>query len=189
MKCVLVTFATRTGSTEEVARFVADVLREHGLAVDVLPVSEVNSLAGYGGVVLAAALYMGRLHNDARRFLRMHYAALIDHPVALLIPGPVQKDEKDWAGARQQLEKELGNYPWLSPIAQYIIGGRFDPAKLGFPFNLLLRKLPANDARDWTEIRTLAGNLAETLRSASEPGSPKPAPEAPNSAEAEIAAR
>jgi menaquinone-dependent protoporphyrinogen oxidase len=94
-------------------------------------------------------------------------------PVALFVPGPVQTVEKDWTGARKQLDKELAKFPWLSPVAQHIVGGKFDPAKMGFPFNLIpaLRKMPASDVRDWTAIRGLASGLAVTFhREGQRPG-------------------
>lgn len=134
---VLVSYATRTGSTEEVARAVADVLRQDGLAVEVQPVRDVHSVEQYGAVVLGAPLYMSRLHKDARGFLSAHRLALMKVPVALLVLGPVQKVQKDWTGARQQLDNELTKFPWLSPVAQYIVGGKFDATKLGFPFSLI----------------------------------------------------
>jgi len=170
---VLVTYATRSGSTDEVARTVAGVLREAGLAVEVQPVRSVHDIERYGAVVLGAPLYMTRLHKDARRFLSAHRGALMKVPVALFVPGPVQTVEKDWTGARNQLDKELAQFPWLSPVAQHIVGGKFDPAKMGFPFNLIpaLRKMPASDVRDWTAIRGLASGLAVTFhREGQRPG-------------------
>jgi menaquinone-dependent protoporphyrinogen oxidase len=161
---VLVTHATRNGSTAEVARTVAEVLRERGFAVEVQPVRDVHSLEEYGAVVLAAALYVGRLHKDARQFLTAHRDALMKVPVALFVPGPVNQTEKDWSGARKQLDKELAKFPWLSPVAQHIVGGKFDPAKLGFPFNLMFKKLPVSDAQDWTKIRALASELDAMLQ-------------------------
>jgi len=163
---VLVTYATRTGSTEEVARAIADVLREHDLTAELQPATEVQTLEGFGAVVLVAPLYMGQLHKDARRFLSVHRPDLMKLPVALFVPGPVQDVEKDWAGARQQLDQELAKLPWLTPVARHVIGGKFDPAKLGFPFNLIppLKKIPANDLRDWKAIRSLAADLAATLQ-------------------------
>jgi len=101
------------GSTEEVAQRVACKLRESGLAVDVLPARHVRSLESYGAVVLGAALYVGRLHKDARRFLAANRDLLIKLPVALFVLGPVQKDEKDWKGAQNQLEKQLRDFPWV----------------------------------------------------------------------------
>ncbi len=163
---VLVTYATRYGSTEEVAQSIAETLRDNGIAVEIQPARNVFSLDQYRSVVLGVPLYMARFHKDARRFLSTHRSALEKMPVALFVLGPVQKDEKDWIGAREQLKKELSKFPWLSPVSQQILGGKFDPAKLGFPFSLFppLRKLPAGDARDWTAIRAWASDLALILR-------------------------
>ena len=159
---VLVTSATRYGSTEEEAQAVAKTLRESGVAVETQPIRNVYTLEPYGAVVLGVPLYMGLLHKDARRFLSAHRNALTKMPVALFVLGPVQTDQKDWAGARTQLKKELAKYPWFSPVPQQVFGGKFDPLKLGFPFSLFppLRKLPAGDARDWTAIRAWARDLA-----------------------------
>ena len=111
---VLVPYATRYGSTEEVALAVAQTLRESGVAVETQPVRNVQTLARYGAIVLGVPLYMGRFHKDARRFLSAHRNTLIEMPVALFVLGPVQTEEKDWAGARTQLKKELAKYPWFS---------------------------------------------------------------------------
>lgn len=163
---VLVTYATRLGSTEEVARVVTDVLHEAGVDVDAEPVAAVKSLQEYSAVVLCAPLYMGRLLKDARRFLARNAAALQQMPVILLVVGPVEAKEKDWTGARQQLDKELAKFPWLTPAEQHIVGGKFDPKKLGFPFKFILRKLPPSDARDWTAIREMARHIAAKFQPA-----------------------
>ena len=55
---ILVTYATRYGSTQEVAEKVAATLRESGLAVDVQPAKQVRTLDGYRAVVVGAPLYM-----------------------------------------------------------------------------------------------------------------------------------
>jgi len=163
---LLVAYATRSGSTEEVAQAVAQTLRESGVSVETQPVRNIRSLEPYSAVVLGVPLYMGRMHKDARRFLSTHRSALSKMPVALFVLGPVQKDEKDWTGARMQLKKELAKYPWFSPVFNQILGGKFDPARLGFPFNLIppLRKMPASDIRDWTAIRAWASEVAAALQ-------------------------
>ncbi len=163
---VLVTFATRYGSTAETAEAVADTLRNRGVIVEVRTAQSVASTERYRAVVLGAALYMGRLHKDARHLLSANQCMLAKIPVALFVPGPVHTVEKEWADAQKQLDKELKNFPWLSPVARQIVGGKFDPASLGFPFSLMpvMRKMPASDARDWVAIRAWASDLAVTLR-------------------------
>ena len=124
-----------------------------------------GTLEEYGAVVLGAALYMYRWHKDARRFVRRHRKALAERPVAIFALGPVHvpHDEKEWQDSRSQLDKELANYPWLKPVAIEILGGKFDPAKLSFPWNKFAGKEPASDIRDWAAIRAWAGSISKPL--------------------------
>jgi len=170
---ILVVYATRYGSTQEVAEAVAVTLREHGLEVDVQPMRKVRTLEGYRAVVLGAPLYIGRWHKDAQRFLSLHQEALTQRPVAIFTLGPTQPDEKEWEGVHAQLKQELAKYPWLTPVAIELFGGKYDPAKLRFLDRLIaslpaspLHNVPASDLRDWMTIRAWAGNLAAKLQSA-----------------------
>ena len=65
---ILITYATRAGSTEEVAEVIAETLRERGLPVAIEPVRRVHSLDGIGAVVLGAPIYMTHWHKDALAF-------------------------------------------------------------------------------------------------------------------------
>lgn len=163
---VLVTYATRFGSTAEVAQTIAQEVNARGLEVRCQPIQTRDDLGSYCAVVMGAALYMGRLHKDARRFVLEHRTALSRIPVAIFVPGPVKAIEKDWIGAEQQLAKELKNFPWFKPVACKVVGGKFDPSTLRFPLSLIpaLRKMPASDVRDWTAIRAWAKDLGPRLR-------------------------
>jgi menaquinone-dependent protoporphyrinogen oxidase len=153
---ILVAYATRYGSTREVAETIATNLREYGLEADIQPARRVYSLDGYDAVVLGAPLFMFRWHRDARHFLARHRVALGTRPVAIFALGPLHADEKEFQGSREQLAKELAKFPWLTANALEIFGGKIDPARLHFPFN----RMPASDVRDWTAIRTWASDLA-----------------------------
>ena len=165
---VLVAYASRHGSTQEVAEAVAATLRDCGLAVNVQPVGEVRSLDGYSAVVLGAPLYMYRWHKDARRFLSRHRKALTERPVAVFALGPVHDphDEEEWQDSWSQLKKELAKYPWFRLVALEMFGGKFDPALLRFPINLMAGKEPATDIRDWAAIRAWASDLPALLEPA-----------------------
>jgi menaquinone-dependent protoporphyrinogen oxidase len=164
---ILVAYATRYGSTQEVAETVAATLRECGLAVDIQPMQEVRTLDQYRAVVLGAPLYMFHWHKDARHFLSRHREALSGRPVAIFALGPINNEEKEFQGSREQLDKELAKFPWLKPLALEIFGGKFDPAKLRFPYNMpALKKMPASDIRDLTAIRAWASTLATTFQPA-----------------------
>lgn len=156
---VLVAYATKYGSTKEVAEAVAATLREHGLEAEFRPAREVHSLDGYGAVVLGAALYMGRWHQDARTFLRRHHKALLRLPVAIFALGPLSAAEKEKLGSRAQLDRALKAFYWLTPISIDVFGGAIDPTRLHFPFN----HMPKGDARNWTAIRDWASLLVPSF--------------------------
>src|SRR5512139_4148850 len=105
---ILIGYATRYGSTQEVAEVVAAKLREIGLEVELQPMRKVSTLAGYSAVVLGAPLFMFRWHKDALRFLSRHRKALVERPVAVFALGPTHEpyDEKEWQDSRAQLDKE-----------------------------------------------------------------------------------
>jgi menaquinone-dependent protoporphyrinogen oxidase len=161
---ILVAYATRYGSTQEVAEAVAAALRERGYPVDLRPAREVRELEDYGAVVLGAGLYMYRWHRHARRFLSRHRQALGDRPVAVFALGPVEDEEEQFQDARRQLDKALAKFPWFSPATVAVFGGKFDPAKLPFPINRFAGSEPASDIRDWEAIRAWAKDLPEKLR-------------------------
>ncbi|MHC1757850.1 MAG: flavodoxin domain-containing protein [Methanosarcina sp.] len=170
---VLVAYASRYGSTQEVAGAIAATLRESGLMVDLKSVKEIKSLEEYDAVVLGAPLYTLHWHKSARSFLSRHREALTKLPVAVFALGPLNDEKEEWKEVRSQLDKELAKFPWLTPIAIEIFGGKFDPEKLRFPDNLIARlpasplhKMPASDARDWTVIRAWASNLATKFQPA-----------------------
>ena len=165
---VLVGYATRYSSTQQVAEAVGAALRESGQAVDVRPLQEVRSLTEYDAVVVGAPLFMFRWHKHAHSFLSRHREALMKRGVAIFALGPVHEphDEQEWRDSRAQLDKELAQYPWLAPLMLEMFGGKYDPEKLGFPLNMFAGKEPASDIRDWTAIRLWATGLAEKLEAA-----------------------
>ena len=153
---ILVAHASRHGSTSEVAEAVAATLRSRGLAVDVMPAGEVGVLRQYAGVVLGGALYTGRLHKDARRFLIRHRDALAGRALAVFALGPRTLEPADVAASRAQLDRALRAVPEVTPVSVAIFGGVVKPEELRFPFN----RMPASDARDWAAIERWAAELA-----------------------------
>lgn len=172
---VLVAYATRYGSTQEVAEVVASALREHQLTVDLQPMHEVQAIDEYRAVLLGAPLYLGHWHKDACQFLAQHREALMERPIVVFALGPLQNppDAEEWQSAREQLDHELAQFPWLHPLAVEVFGGMYDPQHLRFTDRLLaslpaspLHHMPAHDARNWSTILTWANHLAEQLQPA-----------------------
>ncbi len=170
---VLVAYASKYGSTQEVAQSIAATLSERGLSVDVQPVRKVPTLDGYSAVVLGAPFYFGLWHKGALNFLTRNENALAQRPVAIFALGPTQADEIERPDTRSQLDNALAKFPWLTPIALEMFGGKYDPAKLDLPDRLIAslpaspqHGMPASDVRDWTAIRAWADDLAAQLQPA-----------------------
>lgn len=162
-RAILLAYATRYGSTQEVAETVAAELRKAGLQVEIQPMRDVRTLDNYDAVVLGAAIYNTRWHPDAHRFLSQYQGILSQRPVAIFALGPLSTGDGAMQRSRRQLDKELEKYPWLKPVALEMFVGKMDPSKLGF-FDRL--GATASDHRDWDAIRAWANALPAQLEHA-----------------------
>lgn len=168
MASVLVVYASKYGSTQEVAEVVAETLRNRGLEVDVRPAADPVDPARYAAVVIGGALYYFRWLKDARTFVRSHRGALEKMPVAVFGMGPWSEEPaklaEELVEVRTQLDKALAKYEWLHPAAVTVFGGAFQPDKLRFPDNNPgMKRMAAADARDWDVIRQWAEGLPAAL--------------------------
>ena len=154
MMNILMAFATRNGSTEQVAGAITVALREGGAQVTALPARAVReSVAGYDLIILGAPLYSGRWHRDAHRFLKRHRRELAAVPVAVFGMGPRNDTEEAWRRSRAQLDRALAKRGWLTPVMVTVFGG-VDPPGRG--------KRPQRDLRDWQAIHTWATDTLVT---------------------------
>ena len=161
-KSILLAYATRFGSTQEVAEAVTAELRKDGFKVDVQPMAEAGMLDNYDAIVLGAAIYGGNWNLDAHHFVSQHQKILEQRPVAIFTLGPLSRSEAAKRNSRHQLEAELAKYPWLKPVAVEIFAGKYDPSKPGL--NFFERFLPARDYRNWDAIRAWANTLPAQLQ-------------------------
>ena len=158
MTKILITYASMTGSTAEVAQVVAEEIARGGLQVEILPLGQVKDLEPYAAVVVGAPMIMG-WHRSALAFLKKHRADFRRTPLAVFVMAmsltetgetsaggvPVYLDEKlpkppAKAGSLSFRERyaRLSNY--LQPILKAtrpakpasigVFGGRLDYGRL-----------------------------------------------------------
>jgi menaquinone-dependent protoporphyrinogen oxidase len=159
-KSILLAYASRFGSTQEVAETIASTLSEAGLEVNLQPMQDIKSLDRYDAVVLGAAIYNAKWNADAHQFVSQHQDALTQLPVAIFTLGPLSPSDAAKRNSRRQLDNELAKYPWLKPVAVEVFVGKLDPTKLGF-FERL--GTTASDHRNWDAIRAWANTLPTLL--------------------------
>ena len=157
---VLVAYASKHGSTREIAAAIAATLRDAGLEADPLAAGEVRDLAGYGAVVLGSGLYSATWLRDANRFVRHHRATLATLPVWLFSSGPLDRSA------------DLEEIPMTAHVAastaglvirgHRTFGGRLTPDALEIDAGILATHR-IGDFRDWDAVRAWAAGIAAAL--------------------------
>ena len=87
MKRLLITYASHSGSTREIAEFLDSELSARDFAIDVKPLAEISNLSPYDFILAGGLLYRFGWHPDILRFLAQHQAALREKQVALFVTG------------------------------------------------------------------------------------------------------
>jgi menaquinone-dependent protoporphyrinogen oxidase len=162
---ILVAYASRAGSTAEVAETIGQVLREGGAEVDVCSVNRIRTVAGYDALVLGSAIWTGRPLPEALRFAASQRRALAELPVAyfalceiLRVDTPANRDRARGFLAPLREIRE--------PVALEAFAGKKDYSS-GHPLvrwaMLHVLHSPEGDWRDWAAIRAWAGALRPRL--------------------------
>jgi menaquinone-dependent protoporphyrinogen oxidase len=153
---VLVTYGSKHGSTREIAQAIADAFGANGIDARVESALTADP-AGARAVVVGAALYTGKLHAHAVRFLEHSEEVLAELPLAVFASGPKTLEPEDVTASLRQLRGGLhAAVPTLQPVSLVVFGGAIDPHKLRWP----LSRMQASDARDWDAVRDWATELA-----------------------------
>lgn len=158
---ILVTYATRAGSTAEVATAIAATLTERGFQVEVKPVKENPSIQGYQAVLIGSAIRIGNWLPEAVEFVKTNQQILNHLPVALFTVHMLNTgDDEVSRAARLAYLNQVR--PLLPRAEEIYFSGKMDYSTLPF-FDRLLAKAvekqtgtPPGDFRDWDEIRNWA---------------------------------
>ncbi|MFN8217662.1 MAG: flavodoxin domain-containing protein [Solirubrobacterales bacterium] len=163
----LVAYASKRGSTAEIASAVAEELRAAGLEVECRESGEVKELAGYDAVVLGSAVYAKRWRGDARHFLRHHGEALAALPFWVFSSGPVGDPAEEDEGSAEWVEprRTIARVEELGARGHVVFGGRVPAEPHGMVEKAMAKNVPPEfrDRRDWDEIRAWARGVAAEL--------------------------
>ena len=168
---ILITYASRTGSTAGVAEAIGKTLREGGTQVDVLPMQDVKDISEYKAVIAGSAIRAAKWLPEAIRFIRLHQSTLRHKPFAIFtvcITLAMSNSEQYRSAVAA----------WVSPVramarplSEGLFAGMLDFKKL--PFNWETIKLratvalgifPRGDHRDWNAIHAWAESLLPMLK-------------------------
>jgi menaquinone-dependent protoporphyrinogen oxidase len=167
---ILVTYASRFGSTKGVAEAIGKTLAESGAQVDIFPMREVKDLSPYQAVVAGSAINAGAWLPEAIQFVQTHQSELNQKPfAAFLVCMTLTMHNAD------QYRSHVST--WLTsvralvrPVSEGLFAGRLNISKipsfsdrLKFRLSVLFGVWKEGDHRDWNAIRTWAEGLRSLL--------------------------
>ena len=163
---VLVSAASRHGSTVEVAATIGAVLGAAGHEVYILAPEEITGFDGYDAAVIGSAVYVGRWIEPARELVERHKVALARIPVWLFSSGPVGDPPRPYEdpGDALALAAQVGARGHRS------FSGLVDKRRLGIAERAMVAavRVSEGDYRSWEDIEAWAREIAAAL--AAEPG-------------------
>ncbi len=161
---VLVTYASRAGSTGEVAQAIAERLCAQGWDAEVRPVAAVGSLDGFQAVVLGSAIRYGAWLPEMLEFVQAQRAALSALPVAVFTTHMQALDDSDASRSTRSGYSQAVR-ALLAPRDEAFFAGKVDPATLSFFERMAVKlvKSPVGDKRDGARIRAWADGLGAKL--------------------------
>lgn len=156
----LVTYATRAGSTVDVAAAIGETLSTHGYAVDVKPVKESPPVAGYQVVIIGSAIRMGHWLPEAVNFVETHQETLHQLTTAFFTVHMMNLGD-DETSRKNRLAYLDPVREILVPQHEVFFAGKMDLAQLSFLDRLIAKAVKSTNAdrRDWSAIRNWTNQI------------------------------
>lgn len=162
---ILMPYATRAGSTGEVAQAISERLCAQGFNAEVRPIETVTSLDGFRAAVLGSAIRYSAWLPEMTKFIESQRAALAALQVAVFTTHMQALDDspasRDTRAAYTKTVRAL-----ITPRTEVFFAGKVDPATLSFFERMVVKmvKSPVGDRRDWGRIRAWADDLGARLQ-------------------------
>ena len=160
---VLVTWGSKRGGTEGIARTVGKTLLTRGFEVDLLRPQEAAKAKGFDAAIVGGALYGFRWHSAARRFVNRRLHDLRHVPVWFFSSGPLDdSSEREEIPSTPQVRALMER---VGALGHATFGGRLTRDARGFPASAMAKK-HAGDWRNDAQIRAWATGIARALPTA-----------------------
>lgn len=167
---VLVTFASRTGTTAGVADAIGKTFSDKGFPVDVLKMDDVKDISQYGAVIAGSAIQASKWLPEAIDFLKENSEEMSKKPCAVFhvcMTLAMKNGEKyrptiyEWVQPVRDLVRPVSEGFFAGRLIINSIPGRSD--RLKFRISVLLGVWKEGDHRNWDEINKWAEDLIPLL--------------------------
>jgi menaquinone-dependent protoporphyrinogen oxidase len=159
-KSVLVTYASKYGSTGGVADAIGKELCAKGVNAEVVLIKNARNVGSYQGVVIGSAIYRGKWMSDAMDFVSENQDTLRRMPVAyflvcMTLARPTQQKR---AQASSYMDDIVKAVPKIKPVGVGTFAGALNYSNLSWLNKKIMKSKgsPEGDFRDWNAIRAWA---------------------------------
>jgi menaquinone-dependent protoporphyrinogen oxidase len=163
-KRVLVCYASRYGSTGEIAKAMAEELEKKGITTDIARVEDVTVMEGFSAVILGSPLYMGKMLPEAREFVHKFRGPLNRLPLYVFVAGYTFRERlEEYLKSGEDAIDAIRLY--VNPADVGYFAGRVNPDLVSSPDRaiLLMGGVHPGDFRDWNRVRQWAGQIGEKI--------------------------
>jgi menaquinone-dependent protoporphyrinogen oxidase len=163
---ILVVYASADGSTAEIARRIAQRLRERGHEVSDQPVGSAGSLHDIDAIVLGSAVHDRQWLDEATNFVNTNRQAVSSRPFwtfSVGMPGALPKAVRKIARTEEDaIINQLGD---LRPRGHQLFSGVVKPSQFPLASRIFLHLVGGRygDFRDWPAIDAWALEIADQL--------------------------
>jgi menaquinone-dependent protoporphyrinogen oxidase len=160
---ILIAYASKYGSTREVAERIAQRLQKAGKQAEAKPVGQVADLGQPEAVIVGSALYQGGWLPEATTFVRKNATALSRIPTWLFSVGPLASDVKD----DEEQPIELAEFrDKIGESHHVVFHGALQHSKLDRSDRMTMKTAgaPEGDFRNWDAISSWVDGIATSLR-------------------------
>jgi len=150
---ILVAYASKAGSTIEIANRVAEKITENDKSVDVLPVNKVEDLTAYQAVILGSAIRIGAVLPEVSKFVETNKDILITKSLNVFVVCMTLNEDSE------ENRKTVSDYlepirKLVQPANEGLFAGVMDLTKLNLIERLMMKsmKTQQGDFRNWEKI-------------------------------------
>lgn len=159
-KRVLISYASRCGSTGGVAEAMGQVLCGMGASADIRLVANVNDLSPYHAVIVGSAIRRGKWLPEAVGFVKDNQDMLGRLPIAYFVVCLTMRDNtaENRSKVMAYLDPVRKEAPKIQPVAVGLFPGAVNFGKLSFVDTMMLKAkgVSEGDYRDWPAVKAWA---------------------------------